>query len=186
MAAKFLVYLLGCMLYVMAGSPAHAVDPADLLPPEQAFKLTVTAKDATTLHAQWDIAAGYYLYRSRFQFSSDEPGIQLGTARFPQGKIKNDKFFGEMEIYRQQVGIDIPITRDAAGPEVLHLKTVSQGCADAGVCYPPQTQTVALTLPALNAPGAAPKLSPVSTDSIGGFLDNLGAKIGKGLGLSNS
>ena len=158
---------------------AAAVNPDELLPVEQAFKLNAETKDAQTLHVEWNIADGYYLYRERFKFTTDTPGVVLGAPNFPSGKKKSDEFFGEMEIYRHQVSVDIPVTRSDPSVTTIALTTVSQGCADVGVCYPPQTQKLMLTLPAVQSQGTA-DAHPVSQ-----FLNNLGAKLGAGLGLNN-
>lgn len=156
-----------------------AVNPDDLLPAEQAFKLSAEAKGAQMLRVQWDIADGYYLYRERFKFTTDTSGVALGAPDFPPGKKKTDEFFGEMEIYRHQVSVDIPVTRSDPSTTEITLTMVSQGCADIGVCYPPQTQKLTLALAAGQSQDAA-DAHPVSQ-----FLNNLSAKLGAGLGFNN-
>jgi len=136
----------------------------ELLEPDQAFALTVTAVDADTLHARWDIAEGYYLYRSKFKFSSDTPGITLGEPSFPAGKIKHDEFFGDVEIYRGSVTVTIPVVRSAEAPATLALTATSQGCADLGVCYPPQRQHREVNLPAQAAAAPLAGLSALSNE----------------------
>lgn len=136
---------LGLIFWLPAAIQAADID--DLLKPEQAFVLTVTPSDSKTLIAEWDIAEGYYLYRERFRFESATPGIQLGEPHFPAGQPKQDEFFGLMETYRQRVAITLPLLRDKAAPDDLQLTTIAQGCADIGVCFPPQTQQVAVNLP---------------------------------------
>ncbi|MCP5426230.1 MAG: protein-disulfide reductase DsbD N-terminal domain-containing protein [Gammaproteobacteria bacterium] len=135
-----------CLACVLSPT-VQAVDIEDLLKPEQAFVLSVTAKDPTTIVAQWTIAEGYYLYRERFRFTSATPGIQLGEPGFPVGQPKQDEFFGPMEIYRRQVAVALPVLRGDGGGDDLQLTAISQGCADIGVCYPPQTQRVTISLP---------------------------------------
>ncbi|MEO6696495.1 MAG: protein-disulfide reductase DsbD domain-containing protein, partial [Gammaproteobacteria bacterium] len=157
---------------------AGAVNPDELLPVEQAFKLSAEAKDAQRLRVQWDIADGYYLYRERFKFTTDTAGVTLGTPSFPPGKKKTDEFFGEMEIYRHQVSIDIPVTRADPAVTKITLNVVSQGCADVGVCYPPQTQKLTLSMPTAVSESTAPS-------GASQFLNNLGAKLGSSLGLNN-
>jgi thiol:disulfide interchange protein DsbD len=125
----------------------QAIEETDLLDPAQAFALQVTAQTTGTLLATWSIAEGYYLYRDRMRFESLTPGIHLDKLRFPEGMIKNDQFFGRTEIYRDEISIAIPIARTVDAPIRLELQTSFQGCADAGVCYPPQTQTIAIDLP---------------------------------------
>ena len=80
------------------------------------------------------------MYRERFGFESNTAGITLGEPSYPAGKIKDDPGFGKVETYRKQVSVEIPLIRDAATSSAieLSLKTKAQGCADIGVCYPPQ------------------------------------------------
>jgi len=145
------------------------------LPPDQAFKLSTKLIDADLIHAEWEIADGYYLYRDKFKFISNTPGITLEPASFPAGKKKKDEHFGEVETYRHLVGIDIPLKRSGDASK-LDLTLISQGCADMGLCYPAQKQNVSFDLPPM------PALS--STDNSGA----LGAlkKFGQDLGLSNN
>ncbi len=152
------------------------------LPPEQAFQLKAYARDAQTVRAQWRIAEGYYLYRDKFQFSTDTPGYRLGEPLYPKGKLKRDEFFGEVESYRKEVVIDIPVQRDADAPETLTLTTVSQGCADIGICYPPQTVEVSFVMPpADEAATPVPAAPPVpGAQKEEGFLAKLGRKLGLG------
>ena len=138
-----LALLSGWMSVTQAG-----FSDSDLLPAEEAFALEASASGTDRIVARWNIADGYYLYRSKFRFSTDTDGIRLGEAGYPAGKIKQDEFFGEIETYRKQVAIEIPVIRDAGAPDSFELKVTSQGCADIGVCYPPHTQRVALNLPA--------------------------------------
>ncbi|HUX23303.1 MAG TPA: protein-disulfide reductase DsbD [Burkholderiales bacterium] len=119
----------------------------DLLQPEVAFRFSAHALDANTLEVRYKIADGYYLYRSRFKFSAEPATVKLGTAQFPHGDVHNDEFFGKVETYRKDLRIRLPFTRDPATHR-LKLAVTSQGCADAGVCYPPQTQTTEIDLPA--------------------------------------
>jgi thiol:disulfide interchange protein DsbD len=136
---------------------AYAED--DLLEPEQAFKFSARVLDANSIEVRYQIANGYYLYREKFKFSVEPADVTLGTGQFPAGKIKQDEYFGKVETYRQNIVIKLPLTRaSSTSAQSITLKAVSQGCADAGVCYPPLTQKAQLTLPAAAA-GAAPKSS---------------------------
>lgn len=124
---------------------AHAQDQDDLLPPEEAFRFTAVESEPGKLKASWDIAEGYYLYRSKFKFSAGN-NTQLAEAEMPSGKIKNDEFFGEIETYRDHIDISIPFSRDNSSENTLELEAVYQGCADIGVCYPPQKTTLPIQL----------------------------------------
>ena len=117
---------------------AHA---EEFLDPEVAFKFSARALDANTLEARWQIADGYYMYRDKFKF--EVSGATLGAPSLPPAKVKEDEYFGRVETYRQDVRIALPIQR-TAGTASVTLKAVSQGCADAGLCYTPQTERVTL------------------------------------------
>jgi len=118
------------------------------LPPEQAFKLSARMLNGETLLVRYDIVRGYYMYRDKFSFEA--PPAQLGAPQLPPGKVKDDPNFGPVETYRDAVEIKLPLQPAGAGatPAVLRLKATSQGCADLGLCYPPQEQFVELTLAA--------------------------------------
>src|SRR6187399_2778628 len=131
------------LLFCLTGV-AHAVDPGDLLEPEKAFRISTQALDANNVEVRFAIADGYYMYRERFRFAVD-PGsdAKLGAPQFPPGIRKKDEFFGEVETYRKQVVIRLPV-EGAAG--VLRLTVTSQGCADAGVCYIPMDSKATIQL----------------------------------------
>lgn len=148
------------VLSLFLTTPALAEED-ELLAPEQAFALKLTALDAATLRAEWTIAPGYYLYKERFSFSTDAPGVTLGTPRFPAGKVKQDEFFGKVETYAGRIVVDIPLTRTAAAPASFDVTVGSQGCAEIGVCYPPQRNTVKVNLPAKAAAAPAKALTPL-------------------------
>jgi thiol:disulfide interchange protein DsbD len=128
---------------------AGAIDEDELLPPDQAFPATVAASDPQRLVARWDIAEGYYLYQHRLAVKSQTPGVELGDPVLPPGKEKEDEFFGRVVTYRDRVEVEIPILNRPPGAMSLDLALESQGCADLGVCYPPQSQPASLDLPML-------------------------------------
>jgi thiol:disulfide interchange protein DsbD len=135
----------------------------EFLDPAVAFRPSARALDAQTIEVAFEIANGYYLYRDKFKFAVDGDTVALGTPVFPRGKEKIDENFGKVEVYYKRVAIRLPVDRNASGVLPVKLKVTSQGCADAGVCYPPQTQTVNVELP---APGSVPAASraPVAVD----------------------
>lgn len=116
----------------------------EFLPPEQAFVLSVHAAGPREIVARWDIAEHYYLYRSRFAFDAADGAI--GEPRLPAGETKHDPYFGDVEIYRDSVEVRIPVAEPGRS-RALDLELRYQGCADAGLCYPPQTRTVPVRLP---------------------------------------
>lgn len=129
----------------------------NLLPPEQAFRLSARAVDARTLEVRYDITNGYYLYRDKLAFAV-EPDAGAGKPELPSGIRKHDEFFGDVETYRGSVVVRLPLARGKPG-QALALNVESQGCADAGICYPPTQQQVRLTLPRDGAP-AGPIVEP--------------------------
>ncbi len=128
-------------------APVQAIDEQELLPPEKAFQFKATLKNPETLTISWTIADGYYLYRDKIHLNNQSKGIKLSIPQLPKGIIKEDEYFGKIETYRHQIAIDIPISRELATASQLTFETSYQGCADVGVCYPPQKQLVSLSLP---------------------------------------
>ena len=135
------------------GRSALAAD--DFLPPEQAFKPSAELRAGGIVHVTWAIAPGYHLYRDRLVFTAP----QVGQPALPDGVRKFDSNFNkEMETYAGQLAADLPVKADAKSPFVLRVGY--QGCADAGLCYPPAEVAFAVD-PA--APGA---LKPAAADAV--------------------
>lgn len=129
---------------------ASGLEPALLLEAERAFALSVQATDARTLVVRYRVADGYYLYRDRLKFATS-PAAQAGAPALPPGRVKDDVFFGRVETYRGMVAVTIDLDRERPG-ETVTLVADSQGCADLGVCYPPQRQTLSVPLPRRGEP----------------------------------
>ena len=121
---------------------ARAEEP---LPPEKAFRFSARMLDSTTIEARWQIVDGYYMYRDKFKFSLE--GGTLGTITLPRGIVKLDETFGKVETFRKEIKILLPLTVAPTKGGSLTLKTVSQGCWDGGICYPPLSQQALLELP---------------------------------------
>ena len=104
----------------------------DVLPPQQAFPYTIEASgDEITL--SFAVEDGYYLYRERFDFSSQTDDVTLGAPQLPEGKIYEDEFFGVVETYRGEFDVTIPYSRSTALAE-MDFQLMLQGCADIGLC----------------------------------------------------
>jgi thiol:disulfide interchange protein DsbD len=124
----------------------------ELLPPDQAFRFFATVKDANTLHVNWEIAKDYYLYREQFELQlTNADGVKIGNYSIPRGTPKSDEAFGQVEIFHNEIGFDVPIIRANNSAQTISLRAKYQGCADRGVCYPPMTKEIALELPAMQA-----------------------------------
>ncbi len=128
-----------------------------LLPPDQAFPLTVKVKDGKTLTADFRTAQDYYLYRDKVAFSVENAvATRIASVAIPQGKMKKDPVFGETEVLYQPFRAVITLQRDAAAAENVKLAASYQGCNEpVGVCYPPINKTFDLVLPALSAAAGA-------------------------------
>lgn len=138
----------------------------EFLPVEEAYQLhsEFEARDGgQQLRLNWDIAEGYYLYRHGFRFTLTAGGKTLAVnAQIPDGKEKQDDYFGTVQVYYH--GVDIYLADLPAGP--LALAVTSQGCADAGLCYPPHTEYFQLDSTSLSVlpgkPEAAPSTPPAA------------------------
>ena len=128
----------------------------EFLDPEVAFKSSASLAGNDRIELRFEIADGYYLYRERFRFSTTTPGVQLGQPEFPAGKIKHDDNFGDVEVYAHELRVLLPLQRSTPEAGQLELKVVLQGCAEAGLCYPPQPRQFSLPLPAQNAASSTP------------------------------
>jgi thiol:disulfide interchange protein DsbD len=156
---RFLLSLIASLVLL---APAHADD--DFLPPEQAFKFSARMLDPQTVQVSYAIAGGYYMYRERFKFSAN--GATLGEPQIPPGKVKFDETFNkDVETYHNSVSIRIPVRGE--GPFTLNV--TGQGCADKGLCYPPQDASIRLV--AGNGGGAGqPQMSSPPGQSGGSGL----------------
>ncbi len=130
---------------------------------EPAFVLSAEKAEGGGLRLIWSIERGSYLYRDKITISgSDGQSIPL---RLPAGEMKDDPNFGPTEIYRHRT--IATLDRSAFQDESALLVTF-QGCADRGICYPPETAKVdAMTLQVgADRPGTDSAATPsASTDT---------------------
>lgn len=152
---------------VLAAAKARSGGSADdFLPPDQAFRFDALAAGSDGVRLNWEIADGYYLYRSRIKVATTSTGAHLGTTQFPPGQVKNDEYFGRQEIYHHELSAIVPVVRARGGALGLPLQVTYQGCADAGLCYPPITRTVQVSLPG-GTGASGPSLSGTSASAAG-------------------
>lgn len=145
------------LLFLLLASPAFATglldnrpsatlgaaslsNTADFLPVHEAFKLSLIQADAQTIKLRFVATDGYYLYRHRFQFRTEPADVALGTPVIPKGEAKHDEFFGDVEVYHGVLDIELPRT----DPRAFTLLVGYQGCADKGLCYPPETERLSI------------------------------------------
>jgi thiol:disulfide interchange protein DsbD len=134
---------LALLLGLLSG-PVLAKD--DFLPPDKAYRYA-TRVEGDRLIVSWTIEPGYYLYRQRMGVASTMGSVQLGEPAWPRGEDHEDEYFGKQEIYRGKVEVPVPIIVQGSRPPVLNVELKLQGCADAGLCYPPQRWMTQVTLP---------------------------------------
>src|SRR5215467_8833988 len=127
----------------------------DFLPPDQAFRFDALADGTDRVRLNWEIADGYYVYRARIKVKTTSTSAQLGAPQFPPGQVKTDEYFGKQEVYHHELVATVPVARASGAPLELPLEVTYQGCADAGLCYPPQTKTLSVRLPGATASGAS-------------------------------
>ncbi len=110
----------------------------EFLPVEEAYQLTVEILDERRVLLHWEITPGYYLYQHRFAFAlADAEGDIEVQSELPEGLLHNDEYFGEVYIHYHSADVTLELQRATA---VATLAATSQGCADAGLCYPPHKQ----------------------------------------------
>lgn len=135
--------LLSLAALLWAAPALAAIDEADLLPVDEAFVLSARATAPDRIALSWKIADGYYLYRHRTSVEA-EAGFAAGPLQLPPGKAYEDEFFGAVETYRGALEAVLP---GKAGANAVTLKVKYQGCADLGICYPPQTRELVVAMP---------------------------------------
>ncbi|WP_085717494.1 protein-disulfide reductase DsbD [Pseudomonas sp. B28(2017)] len=144
-----------CLLFLVFALPASATgllenrpssslgsinNSADFLPVREAFQLSLVDSTPQSIKLRFVATEGYYLYRHRFQFRADPADVALGTAKLPDGQKKHDEYFGDVEVYHGILDVEVPRTDQRA----FTLAVTYQGCADKGLCYPPETERLSI------------------------------------------
>lgn len=109
------------------------------LPVDKAFMFSANAENKQQIRAHWVIADGYHLYKDKFKFSVTPDNYQIVDIHFPKAEIYSDKTLGKLESYKGSVEVSIKITGEPTS-EPISLTSTYQGCADVGLCYPPETK----------------------------------------------
>ena len=163
---------------LLEGGPDPLAPQIDFLPVDEAYRFSAVLHEGRIL-ARWEIAPGHYLYRSRFEIQPDARAT-LGEPEIPPGQPKVDEFFGAVEVYYDEVTVVVPVTGQAGASFSVHFGY--QGCADAGLCYPPETRTVTFDVgggvgPMADAAGGgagfAEVLAALASAILGGLILNL-------------
>lgn len=138
--------LLCAGLVLLAADAQAQIRPQDLPPVDAVFVPTVSAPSRDRIEVHWKIADGYYLYRHRTGVEVTAGEFRAQPVQLPKGKAYRDEFFGDVETYRGSLTAVLPGEASDATDRIT-LKIKYQGCADAGVCYPPQVRSLSVTLP---------------------------------------
>lgn len=148
------LFLLLCLLFAVPAMGAGLLDSrpsatlgainnsSDFLPVRDAFKLNLIESTPENIKLRFVPTEGYYLYRHRFAFKAEPADITLGPVQLPPGEAKHDEYFGDVEVYHGIVDVDIP--RPANDQRPFTLVVTYQGCADKGLCYPPETERLSI------------------------------------------
>ena len=144
-----------CLLLLVLALPATAAgllesrpsstlgsinNSADFLPVREAFQLSLIDSTPQSIKLRFVATEGYYLYRHRFQFRADPAEIVVGPAQLPKGEQKHDDYFGDVEVYHGILDVELPRSDQRA----FTLAVTYQGCADKGLCYPPETERLSI------------------------------------------
>lgn len=162
------------MMLLLLGWQTAARAEAEFLEPEKAFIFSAEMVAPETLELRYRVAPGYYMYRERFGITISPIGAAtLGDAVYPKGEVKYDPTFEkDMEVFHQDVVIRVPV---AAGGQPFTLTVTAQGCADAGLCYPPMDSSVKLTPVAggyaLAGPGGAAAAATGASGGLGALVN---------------
>ena len=160
------------VLAALLAAPSAIAEP-QLLRAEAAFRYS-TELTGDTLFVRWQVADGYYLYEDRFAFNSLAEDVELGAPQIPPGTPYADEFFGETVIHRGAFEIRIPVSGQPAG-DSLPVEIKSQGCADIGICLPPQTWRAEVQLAAAASPAATPPIAASPPTASSGAGDTAAA-----------
>ncbi|MFJ4197852.1 protein-disulfide reductase DsbD [Pseudomonas sp. NPDC089534] len=176
-----------CLLLLILALPAGAAglfdskpsaslssinNSADFLPVREAFRLSLVESTPQSVKLRFVATEGYYLYRHRFQFRADPADVKLGGAQLPPGEQKHDEYFGDVEVYHGILDVELP----RSDARAFNLAVTYQGCADKGLCYPPETERLSID-------GDAAPASPTSATATWDWKD-LALFFLAGLGLT--
>ena len=116
-------------------------DKPEFLPPDKAFKMSVTNIGEKKILIDWQIEKGYYLYMGMFEFSTDQENVKITKAQMPDGTKKVDEFFGNVDVYYNSTSAELTFNKINKNTNLI---VMYQGCADAGLCYPPIKKIISL------------------------------------------
>ncbi len=137
----------------------------EFLPVDEAFQPILTALDGNTVEVAIRVADGYYLYKDKISATVDSDQVQLGKLELPAGEMQTDQYFGDMEVYHFDVFARLPMARATPEAMELDLEIKYQGCADDGICYPPVSKIITVSLPGATAVSALASVAAASASA---------------------
>lgn len=160
------VFLLICALWLQSASATNNAF-SDLLQPSQETFLKVDQafvfdfdQQGSTLFIGWDITPGYYLYKKKVEIVAK--GAEIAVPELGKGEVIEDEFFGKTEVFFESLSIVSKLTNVTEGAVV---KVRYQGCAEAGLCYPPEVITIPLSVVAGDAATSSNTQASNTTDN---------------------
>ena len=176
MNIKTIFVLAASVLMGLLTAPARAqLGESEFLPPTEAFRVSAVVSGADQVRVEFLVTPGYYLYRHRLNFALEgvdggsAPPASLGTALIPPGEWKEDEFFGRQQVFHEGFTVSVPVSRAPGGVLPATLVVGLQGCADAGLCYPPEKRRLRIELPPTQGSATA------STPPVAGIESGAGA-----------
>lgn len=144
--AVLIAYPQACKAQIDVSPQTLFQDMPSFLKVDQAFQMDFE-QSSNQLIVKWDVAEGYYLYKKQFSIEAD--GALLGEPIYPEASEIEDEYFGLSEVFKQNIEVVYPIIK-ADADAVIKIRF--QGCAEAGLCYPPKQNDIYLTAVAMNKP----------------------------------
>ena len=136
-----------------------------MLPEDEAFRVTAYVNDAGLLKVNWIIADDYYMYRDQFAIESTNPSIRIDMLDFPEGQVEDDPEFGEVVVYFYNTELTSNLVSIGNTADNLDLVLKGQGCnKPVGVCYPPMSRPINISLDSLSLEEATAPNSPASNN----------------------
>ena len=134
-------------LFIMTGCGSNKDSTSDtnintqqeFLPVEKAFMFSANSVDKSTLRAHWVIAEGYHLYKDKFKFTISPANYEIIEVKYPKAEVFSDKNLGKLESYKGSVEVIIKFSGKSTS-DIMSLTSEYQGCADVGLCYPPESK----------------------------------------------
>jgi thiol:disulfide interchange protein DsbD len=171
----FCVLATSLFLGLLTAPTRAQLGESEFLPPTEAFRVSTVVSGADQVRVEFLVTPGYYLYRHRLNFALESPEgaaplpATVGTPAIPEGEWKEDEFFGRQQVFHEGFTVSVPVSRAPGGVLPATLVVGLQGCADAGLCYPPEKRRLRIELPPTQGSATA------STPPVAGIESGAGA-----------